>query len=157
MPSASAVIIHLDSRTHVERRVSVGNEARKNIETLRFRLRDKIDIGVDLQEVLRQMTDAERRNPLAVSLMARETLGDDRRSGRSCRVPIGRPHKNEDEMSKKNIPDALPHGPLEELFDDVWFVRGCVRMPGPVKVLFPRAMTVVRGNDGDWLSFRRCD
>ena len=39
---------------------------------------------------------------------------------------------------------ALPHGSLEEVFPDVFFVTGTVRMPGPIPITFSRNMTVVR-------------
>lgn len=39
---------------------------------------------------------------------------------------------------------ALPHGELREVFEEIWFVTGTVRMPGPLPVAFSRNMTVVR-------------
>jgi hypothetical protein len=43
---------------------------------------------------------------------------------------------------------ASPHGPIEELFDGIWFVRGGVRMPMRLPMRVGRAMTIVRGEDG---------
>ncbi len=42
------------------------------------------------------------------------------------------------------FPPAQPHGALEELFDDVFFVSGGVSMPGPLPMSFSRNMTVLR-------------
>lgn len=47
-------------------------------------------------------------------------------------------------MAQREHPPALPHGELEEIFDDVFFVMGSVRMPGPLPVRFSRNMVVVR-------------
>ncbi len=41
-----------------------------------------------------------------------------------------------------------PHGPLEEVFDGIWFVRGGVKMPMLVPVKMGRAMTVLRDESG---------
>ena len=41
------------------------------------------------------------------------------------------------------FPPALPHGELREIFSDVHFVTGTVKMPGPLPVRFSRNMTVV--------------
>lgn len=43
---------------------------------------------------------------------------------------------------------AAPHGPLEELFEGIWHVRGGVKMPMLMPMKIGRAMTVVRGDDG---------
>lgn len=43
---------------------------------------------------------------------------------------------------------AAPHGPIKELFDGIWFVRGGVKMPMRMPMKIGRAMTVVRGDDG---------
>lgn len=43
---------------------------------------------------------------------------------------------------------ASPHGPIEELFDGVWFVRAGVRMPMFLPMRIGRAMTIVRADDG---------
>lgn len=48
------------------------------------------------------------------------------------------------------FPAATRHGELEELFDDVFFVMGSVRMPGPLPMLFSRNMVVLR--DGESLT-----
>jgi hypothetical protein len=37
----------------------------------------------------------------------------------------------------------MPHGELRELFKDVYFVTGSLRMPGPLPVTFSRNMTVL--------------
>lgn len=51
-------------------------------------------------------------------------------------------------MATAEDPPASPHGPLREVFDGVWFVRGGIKIPMVVPVKFGRAMTVVRGDDG---------
>jgi hypothetical protein len=51
-------------------------------------------------------------------------------------------------MSSRPFPAAEPHGELKEIFPDVFFVTGTVRMGGPIA--FSRNMTVVR--DGDSLT-----
>lgn len=43
-----------------------------------------------------------------------------------------------------SFPPSLPHGALEEIFPDVFFVTGTVGMPGPIPVRFSRNMTVIR-------------
>jgi len=43
---------------------------------------------------------------------------------------------------------ASPHGPLERLFEGVWFVRGGVKMPMFLPMRIGRSMTVVRCEDG---------
>ncbi len=47
-------------------------------------------------------------------------------------------------MSARPHPPALPHGEIRELFEDIYFVTGTVRMPAPVPVTFSRNMTVLR-------------
>ncbi len=47
-------------------------------------------------------------------------------------------------MTPRPFPPALPHGELEEVLPDVFFVTGTVGMPGPLPVRFSRNMTVVR-------------
>ncbi len=47
-------------------------------------------------------------------------------------------------MKTRPHPAALPHGPIEELFPNLFFVTGTVAMPGPLPMRFSRAMTVVR-------------
>jgi hypothetical protein len=47
-------------------------------------------------------------------------------------------------VSLRELAPVFPHGELEELLDDVWFVTGSVRMPGPIPVLFSRNMVVLR-------------
>ena len=47
-------------------------------------------------------------------------------------------------MATRTHPPALPHGELRELFPDVFFVTGTMRMPGAMPVRFSRNMTVVR-------------
>jgi len=42
---------------------------------------------------------------------------------------------------------SAKHGELRELFDEVWFVTGEVRMGGPLPMAFSRNMTVVREGD----------
>lgn len=42
------------------------------------------------------------------------------------------------------MPEAHPHGELQQLFDDIYSVSGTVRMAGPVPMAFSRNMTVVR-------------
>jgi hypothetical protein len=43
---------------------------------------------------------------------------------------------------------AAPHGPIREVFEGVWFVRGGIKMPMLMPMKFGRAMTIVRGGDG---------
>jgi hypothetical protein len=50
-------------------------------------------------------------------------------------------------MATRSFPAALPHGSLKKLFDDIYFVTGSVRAPGPVPVVFSRNMTVVRQDE----------
>lgn len=50
-------------------------------------------------------------------------------------------------MGDRKHPEALPHGELRELFDDIFFVTGSVRAPGPLPVVFSRNMVVVREGD----------
>jgi hypothetical protein len=47
-------------------------------------------------------------------------------------------------MPSRPHPPAQPHGELRELFPNVFFVTGTMRMPGPVPVRFSRNMTVIR-------------
>lgn len=53
-------------------------------------------------------------------------------------------------MASREHPPALPHGELREVFDDIFFVIGSVRMPGPLPMRFSRNMVVLR--DGDALT-----
>jgi len=46
-------------------------------------------------------------------------------------------------MARK-FPPVYPHGELEELFADLWFITGSVKMPGPLPMRFSRNMVVVR-------------
>lgn len=46
-----------------------------------------------------------------------------------------------------------PHGPLEQVFPDVWFVRGQIRMPLALPLKISRAMTVVRTPSGGLVLF----
>lgn len=43
----------------------------------------------------------------------------------------------------KHLP-ALPHGPIERIFDDVFCVRGAVKLPVPLPVRMSRSMTILR-------------
>ena len=52
------------------------------------------------------------------------------------------------QSSKRGHLPASPHGPIEELFDGVWFVRGGIRMPMRLPMRIGRSMTIVRGDDG---------
>ena len=45
-------------------------------------------------------------------------------------------------------PKASPHGPFEELFEGIWFVRGGIRFPMLMPMKIGRSMTVVQGVDG---------
>lgn len=47
-------------------------------------------------------------------------------------------------MKPRAHPPARPHGKIREVFADLFFVSGTMRMPGPVPVTFSRAMTLVR-------------
>ncbi|MEQ8278461.1 MAG: hypothetical protein RMA76_31950 [Deltaproteobacteria bacterium] len=42
------------------------------------------------------------------------------------------------------FPPALPHGPVEEVLDGVFFVTGTAAMGGPVAIRFSRNMTIFR-------------
>jgi hypothetical protein len=53
-------------------------------------------------------------------------------------------------MANRKYPPAFAHGTLHELFPDVFFVTGSMRMNGPVPIRFSRNMTVVR--DGERLT-----
>lgn len=41
---------------------------------------------------------------------------------------------------------ALPHGPIEQIFDDVFFVRGAVKLPLLMPLRISRSMTVLRAS-----------
>ena len=43
---------------------------------------------------------------------------------------------------------AALHGPIREVFEGVWFVRGGIKMPMLMPIKFGRAMAIVRGQDG---------
>ncbi|HMV65769.1 MAG TPA: hypothetical protein PKA64_02870 [Myxococcota bacterium] len=47
-------------------------------------------------------------------------------------------------MSDRPLPPALPHGPLTEVFTDVFLVAGAARIAAPVTILGSRNMVVVR-------------
>jgi hypothetical protein len=47
-------------------------------------------------------------------------------------------------MISRAHPAALPHGEIRELFPDVFFAIGTMRMPGPIPIRFSRNMTIVR-------------
>jgi hypothetical protein len=47
------------------------------------------------------------------------------------------------------FPPALPHGPLEEVLEGLYFVTGTLPLPGPLPVRASRNMTIVK--DGDRL------
>jgi len=49
-------------------------------------------------------------------------------------------------MTNRPFPEAQKHGPLEALFDDVYFVTGGMRMARP-PLSFSRNMTVLRNDD----------
>lgn len=53
-------------------------------------------------------------------------------------------------MANQSFPPAYPHGELQELFPDVFFVTGSARMPGPLPIRFSRNMAIVR--DGESLT-----
>jgi len=53
-------------------------------------------------------------------------------------------------MAKRKHPPAFAHGRLHELFPDVFFVTGSLRMSSPLPIRFSRNMTVVR--DGERLT-----
>ena len=50
-------------------------------------------------------------------------------------------------VSEHVFPPAEPHGELEEVFPDVFFVIGSVGFPGPVPMRFSRNMVVLRNDD----------
>lgn len=45
------------------------------------------------------------------------------------------------------FPPALPHGPIERVLPEVFFVTGTITMPGPLPVRFSRNMTIVRAGE----------
>lgn len=45
------------------------------------------------------------------------------------------------------FPRALPHGPIEQVFDDVFVVQGAVGLPIPLPARMTRTMTIVRQGD----------
>jgi hypothetical protein len=47
-------------------------------------------------------------------------------------------------MTEKTFPPVLPHGEIEEVFPNVFFVTGTIGMPGSMPVRFSRNMTIVR-------------
>lgn len=47
-------------------------------------------------------------------------------------------------MMTKDAAPALPHGELREVFPDVFFVTGSLKMPGVMPIRFSRNMTVLR-------------
>ncbi len=51
-------------------------------------------------------------------------------------------------MATREMPPALPHGEIEELFPNVFFVTGGIKLPGAMPIRFSRNMVVVReGSD----------
>ncbi len=50
--------------------------------------------------------------------------------------------------SEVTLMPASPHGPLDEVFPGIWFVRGGIKMPMAMPMKFSRSMTIVRGEDG---------
>ena len=49
-------------------------------------------------------------------------------------------------------PNAESHGPIEQQFDRIWFVRGASRMPMPIPVRITRSMTILKAADSDELT-----
>ncbi|MCA9714110.1 MAG: hypothetical protein H6713_24985 [Myxococcales bacterium] len=47
-------------------------------------------------------------------------------------------------MAEHKEPPVYPHGALEEVFPDIFVVKGSLRMPGPLPVRFSRNMVVIR-------------
>ena len=47
-------------------------------------------------------------------------------------------------LQARPFPAALPHGALEEVLPDIYFVTGTIAMPGPLPIRFSRNMTVIR-------------
>ncbi len=47
-------------------------------------------------------------------------------------------------MTRQTFPAALPHGKIEEVFPNIYFVTGTIGMPGPLPMRFSRNMTIVR-------------
>ncbi len=47
-------------------------------------------------------------------------------------------------MTGQTFPAALPHGEIEEVFPNVFFVTGTIGMAGPMPLQFSRNMTIVR-------------
>ncbi len=48
---------------------------------------------------------------------------------------------------ESTFPPALPHGPLQEVFDEVFFVTGTIKMKSQGTFQFSRNMTVIRESD----------
>jgi len=55
-------------------------------------------------------------------------------------------------MKMKHKP-AGPHGPIEPIFEGIWFVRGGVKMPMLMPVKMTRTMTIVRDAEGELTLF----
>ena len=47
-------------------------------------------------------------------------------------------------LTPRPFPPAAPHGPLVEVFPDLFLVTGTMKLPGVMPVRFSRNMTVVR-------------
>lgn len=47
-------------------------------------------------------------------------------------------------MTDHAVPAALPHGEMEEIFPNIFFVTGTIGLPGPMPMRFSRNMTIVR-------------
>lgn len=46
-------------------------------------------------------------------------------------------------MANIKHPPAMAHGSLEQIFNNIWFVQGSVKMPMPIPMKISRSMTVV--------------
>jgi len=53
-------------------------------------------------------------------------------------------------MATTSLPPQLPHGELQPLFDNIWFIQGQIKMPMKMPAKISRSMTVYKDpNTGD--------
>ena len=60
-------------------------------------------------------------------------------------------NKKNNNPTVKHLP-ALAHGPLTKLFDNVWFVRGAMKMPMLMPMKISRSMTILKDGATDELT-----
>jgi glyoxylase-like metal-dependent hydrolase (beta-lactamase superfamily II) len=49
-------------------------------------------------------------------------------------------------------PLALNHGPIDEVFEGIWYVRGAMKMPMKLPMRISRAMTIIKNPNNDELT-----